>query len=43
MMDIVISQDKLEITIQEDGELFINGWASVMNIEKLTHLILAED
>ena len=27
----------------EDGELFINGWASVMNIEKLTDLILAED
>ena len=43
MLDIVISQDKLEITIQEDGELFINGWASVMNIEKLTDLILAVD
>jgi anaerobic ribonucleoside-triphosphate reductase activating protein len=43
MKDIEINQDKVEITIEPNGEIHVNGWAPLGSIERLTKSILMEE
>jgi anaerobic ribonucleoside-triphosphate reductase activating protein len=42
MKDIDSSADAIEITIDETGEILLNGWASTEQVKSLTELIMVE-
>ena len=42
MKDIYSSTDSIEITVNERGEVLINGWASIEQVKSLTDAVMVE-
>lgn len=42
MKDIDSSADSIEITVDETGEVLINGWASIEQVKSLTEALMVE-